>query len=371
MVMKSRMPALGVVLATFLWNLANGDLDVWCRWNSSCVLEVTYPAGDDLLVRWLWLSEEEAPVHAFYAEADQLANQDGRFRGRTSLFGEKLREGNASLLLKNVVVGDEGRYKCAVATLAGQSEFFFQLHVEAPVTIQIEEFNEELVCSSRESFPEPQLTWTTRPTLPHALRGNFKVLQNDSTLLYGVVGNVAIHAERDVEYVCDVGSSRSVGRGTWRRTTLNISDTSKRIRCASVTDESGLAWTFNTSELIASRRAGQKYAVADAWAKYVEDLSEDGGLHLRDLTPDRSGEYTCVRRNASQTRVNVVFLRLAENGHPRAVRIELWVVIALLAVFLPCIIYCVLKKCKRCQRDRKPRRSRRVLFTGGAGAHHT
>ncbi|XP_077592677.1 uncharacterized protein LOC144209968 [Stigmatopora nigra] len=363
MVMKSRMPALGVVLATFLWNLANGgDLDVWCRWNSSCVLEATYPAGDDLVVSWLRLSEEEATVHSFYDEADRLANQDRRFRGRTSLFKEKLREGNASLLLKNVVVGDEGSYRCAVATLASQSEFFFQLHVEAPVTIQIEELNKKLVCNSGESYPEPQLTWTTRPTLPLAiLRGNVKVLQNETTLLYGVVGYVAIHAERDLEYVCDVNTTRTASRGTWRRTTLNISDTSKRIGCAPVTDESGLVWTFNTSEVIASRRAGQKYVVADAWAKYVEDLSEDGGIQLRDLTPDRSGEYTCVRRNASQTRVSVVFLRLAENGHPRAVRIELWVVIALLAVFLPCIIYCALKKCKRCRRDRKPRRSRRVL----------
>uniref|UniRef100_A0A3Q3DHE4 Immunoglobulin V-set domain-containing protein n=1 Tax=Hippocampus comes TaxID=109280 RepID=A0A3Q3DHE4_HIPCM len=43
---------------------------------------------------------------------DRLKKQDKRFRGRTSLFKENIGKGNASLLLKDVVVGDEGRYMC-------------------------------------------------------------------------------------------------------------------------------------------------------------------------------------------------------------------------------------------------------------------
>ncbi|XP_077444598.1 uncharacterized protein LOC144065528 isoform X6 [Stigmatopora argus] len=248
---------------------------------------------------------------------DQLAYQNQRFRGRTSLFKEKLREGKASLLLRNVVVGDNGTYQCYVGTVSKTTVSTFEVHVEAPVTvIQIQQVEDnQLLCSSEGIFPRPQIRWFSRPALAPAPDSISNVLQQAETKLFSI--NSSLRLMGDGEYICKVSASNSSRRTTWRKTTLNISDTSKRIECALVINESDLAWTFNTSKVIASRPAGQKYVVADAWEKYVKDLSEDGSLHLRDLTPDRSGEYTCSRSNTTQMRVNVVFLRVTEHGYPK------------------------------------------------------
>ncbi|XP_077445579.1 uncharacterized protein LOC144066106 [Stigmatopora argus] len=189
--------------------------------------------------------------------------------------------------------------------------------VTTPVTvIQIQQVEDnQLICSSEGIFPRPQIRWFSRPALAPAPDSISNVLQQAETKLFSI--NSSLRLMGDGEYICEVSASNSSRRTTWRKTTLNISDTSKRIECALVINESDLAWTFNTSKVIASRPAGQKYVVADAWEKYVKDLSEDGSLHLRDLTPDQSGEYTCARSNAMQMRVNVVFLRVTEHGYPK------------------------------------------------------
>ncbi|XP_077480234.1 uncharacterized protein LOC144091623 [Stigmatopora argus] len=309
------MFSVASLLVVFFWQTVVAD--VWCRWNSSCVLEAIFPAGEHVVVQWHHMSAGKAHVHTFYDNADQLADQTQRFRGRTSLLKEKLKEGKASLLLRNVVVGDNGTYECYVATVSKTTESTLEVHVEAPVTaIQIRQVKDnQLLCSSEGIYPRPQIRWFFGPALAPAPDSTTNVSQQAETKLFSIKSSLRLMGNG--EYVCEVSASNSSRRTTWRKTALNISDTSKRIECAPVINESGLAWTFYTSEVIASRDAGKKY-VADAWAKYVEDLSEDGGLHLRDLTPDRSGEYTCARSNATQTRVNLVFLRVTEHGYPKA-----------------------------------------------------
>uniref|UniRef100_A0A8C3HCG6 Ig-like domain-containing protein n=1 Tax=Chrysemys picta bellii TaxID=8478 RepID=A0A8C3HCG6_CHRPI len=66
--------------------------------------------------------EEEGPhllVHRYCSELDPLKTQDEAYRGRTQLYPERFREGNASLRLKNVQLADDGIYTC---------------HVKAPLT---------------------------------------------------------------------------------------------------------------------------------------------------------------------------------------------------------------------------------------------
>ncbi|XP_057681059.1 butyrophilin-like protein 2 [Corythoichthys intestinalis] len=194
--------------------------DVWCRWNTSCVLEAGFPIGDDVVIHWLHLSVPEVYVHSFYHEADQFAYQNKQFMGRTSLFKKKIKQGNASLLLKNVIVEDEGRYKCYVGTHTDATESFIQLHVEAPVTtIQIQKVDKQLICSSERIFPKPELRWSTKPALPHALNTKFQINQEWQTQLYDIKGSLDIADDSDsyVEYVCDIRSSRSSKRDTWKK----------------------------------------------------------------------------------------------------------------------------------------------------------
>ncbi|XDV29787.1 hypothetical protein PO909_032829 [Leuciscus waleckii] len=60
-------------------------------------------------------------VSEFNLSELSLTDQDERFSNRTSLFPGQLRFGNASLLLKNVRVADEGSYSCFVRVQAYSS----------------------------------------------------------------------------------------------------------------------------------------------------------------------------------------------------------------------------------------------------------
>ncbi|KPP56463.1 hypothetical protein Z043_125913, partial [Scleropages formosus] len=66
-----------------------------------------------------------AVVHSFYHGQDQLNKQDSYFRDRTSLFGDQVANGNASLLLHRTQVQDGGEYKCYSSSLLGNQQFVF------------------------------------------------------------------------------------------------------------------------------------------------------------------------------------------------------------------------------------------------------
>uniref|UniRef100_A0A3Q3E1H2 Ig-like domain-containing protein n=1 Tax=Hippocampus comes TaxID=109280 RepID=A0A3Q3E1H2_HIPCM len=342
MIMKTRTAVVTLVVA-LLWQLVIGDVsDVRCRWNTSCLLEGNFSVGDDVAIYWIRFPE--ILVHSFSYEVDRLKKQDKRFRGRTSLFKENIGKGNASLLLKDVVVGDEGRYMCRVGTLMGISDSFVNLHIEAPVTqIHIHCDGRRLICSSDRIFPRPELRWSTVPALPHGLINTSEVRQETHTKLYNISGwlDLAGDALPDVEYVCDVNNSRSGSRVTWKKTIVNVSDAETSIECASVSDQTSAVWTFNRNHVIASKRAGHKLHIAEHWRKHVKGLSEAGGLHLQALTGHQSGTYTCTLSNATRTRVHDVFLRVmgTEDVGAEGVGVVFGVLGALLSLAAVCVIY--------------------------------
>uniref|UniRef100_H2S1Y8 CD276 molecule n=1 Tax=Takifugu rubripes TaxID=31033 RepID=H2S1Y8_TAKRU len=67
----------------------------------------------DLTVFWQ-LTDTKRSVHGYTEGRDQLVDQAEAFANRTSLFPSQLGLGNASLLLKEVGVVDEGSYTCFV-----------------------------------------------------------------------------------------------------------------------------------------------------------------------------------------------------------------------------------------------------------------
>lgn len=66
-------------------------------------------------------------VHSFYHGQDQLDRQGQSYRGRTHLFNDELREGNASLMLTNVRLQDQGEYTCHVNNEQGSTSTKQQL----------------------------------------------------------------------------------------------------------------------------------------------------------------------------------------------------------------------------------------------------
>ncbi|TFJ96336.1 methylmalonyl-CoA carboxyltransferase [Platysternon megacephalum] len=83
---------------------------------------------------------EALVVHSHYYGRDQLDKQDEAYRNRTQLDPEGLARGNASLMLRDVHMQDEGVYLCHITSELGRTSALWELKVAAP-------------------FSEPQLTF--------------------------------------------------------------------------------------------------------------------------------------------------------------------------------------------------------------------
>ncbi|KAM9774789.1 uncharacterized protein ACBT44_002164 isoform 2-T4 [Syngnathus typhle] len=345
MMKSSGTAAVGFLVVTVLWRLVIGD--VWCRWKTPCLLEANFPIGDVMFIRWEQWSPSKLQVHSFYYEKDQLQEQDQHFRGRTSLFKENIPKGNASLQLTDVLVADEGTYMCYVGTDTGPWRSFIKLNVVAAVTsIRFHPDDEDqLICSSGGIFPQPELRWSTEPALPDAFRNSSQVQQETQTQLYNINGSLALagDAHPDLEYICDVSTSNSSRRITWRKTTIDVSIAETNIECAPVSHPSSLEWTFNHSNVIANRSAGHKLHIVSDWKEHVKGVSEAGTLNLYHLSAKQSGAYTCTLSNNTQTRVQDILLTVTEDVRSKVLGISLGVLGAILFLGLCCRCGCSLR----------------------------
>ncbi|XP_058250125.1 butyrophilin subfamily 1 member A1-like [Hemibagrus wyckioides] len=127
----------------------------------------------DMTVEWRREDKGSSLVHEYKDRGEKTPAQS--YRGRTSLFKEELRKGNASLKLSALRVSDEGEYKCLIYDESWYDDITFHVIVEAqgnhPV-IRMESYDNSgginLVCESRGWKPEPEVLWLDREgaTLP-------------------------------------------------------------------------------------------------------------------------------------------------------------------------------------------------------------
>ncbi|XP_029932757.1 butyrophilin subfamily 1 member A1-like [Myripristis murdjan] len=114
-----------------------------------------------MTVEWTRPDLEPRFVHVWRDGVDLLNNQHPSYKGRTSLFMDKLKNGDVSLTLSGAKLSDEGRYRCFIPLLA--REMFVDLVVGAassPV-INVTESSSGVVleCESKGWYPEPELFW--------------------------------------------------------------------------------------------------------------------------------------------------------------------------------------------------------------------
>ncbi|KAL4642047.1 CD276 antigen-like [Arapaima gigas] len=134
----------------------------------NCSFDPTGPFNlSDLSVFWQ-LTDTMRSVHGFWSGRNQLAEQAEGFANRTSLFLSQLGSGNASLLLRNVHIADEGAFTCFVR-LNTYSSAALVLQVAAPYTKPHVTVTPEanlrpgdevsLTCVAYGGFPEAQVLW--------------------------------------------------------------------------------------------------------------------------------------------------------------------------------------------------------------------
>ncbi|XP_042370259.1 CD276 antigen isoform X2 [Plectropomus leopardus] len=121
----------------------------------------------DMSVFWQ-LTDTKRSVHGYSGGHDKLVDQVERFANRTSLFPTQLGLGNASLLLRRVVVADEGSYTCFVRVQDYGSAALLLL-VAAPYSKPVVTLEPEsnlrpgdevaLHCVAYDGYPEASVIW--------------------------------------------------------------------------------------------------------------------------------------------------------------------------------------------------------------------
>lgn len=89
----------------------------------------------------------------------EFSDQNEAFQGRVELFPSLLAEGNASLLLRNVRMTDEGLYTCSIDSSDGGGKINIQLRAAAYTTPTFTFSEGTLDAQASRWFPEPNVTW--------------------------------------------------------------------------------------------------------------------------------------------------------------------------------------------------------------------
>ncbi|KAG7330442.1 hypothetical protein KOW79_006664 [Hemibagrus wyckioides] len=120
----------------------------------------------DMRIQWGKVNVEDSLVYLYRDQKDRNEKQAQSYRGRTTLFKEKLQEGNASLKLSDLRVSDEGTYKCFVEDKSWSDHITVKVIVEVPGShplIKMESYDHSgginLVCESSGWNPEPEVLW--------------------------------------------------------------------------------------------------------------------------------------------------------------------------------------------------------------------
>ncbi|XP_035985466.1 butyrophilin subfamily 2 member A2-like [Fundulus heteroclitus] len=124
------------------------------------------PPGDHSLASVEWGRPDLMPrfVYVWYNQKEYLSDQNTAYRGRTSLFHDKLKDGDVSLKLSNVRHSDNGKYRCY--SPRDETEYFVKLLVGSvsPPGFSLGGLDKSsggvmLDCSSAGWFPEPEIFW--------------------------------------------------------------------------------------------------------------------------------------------------------------------------------------------------------------------
>uniref|UniRef100_A0A3B4XAP9 Butyrophilin subfamily 3 member A2-like n=1 Tax=Seriola lalandi dorsalis TaxID=1841481 RepID=A0A3B4XAP9_SERLL len=170
-----------------------------------CHLE---PAMDAMKETFEWSRPDLKPkfVHVRHDNEELVTNQHPSYKGRTSLFTDKLRYGDLSLKLSPVKLSDNGTYKCFMPGKSASTIDLFVGSVSSPVISLAGNDGDKggvvLDCKSKGWYPEPELLW---------LDGEGKLLSAGPTEtvrgpddLYTVSSRVTVEKRHSNNFTCRV-----------------------------------------------------------------------------------------------------------------------------------------------------------------------
>ncbi|XP_036407638.1 butyrophilin subfamily 1 member A1-like [Megalops cyprinoides] len=172
-----------------------------------CYLKPSISA-EDMHVEWTRLQSAETLVHLYQRRVNKNENQIPSYRGRTALFPEELKKGNASLRLTGVRGSDDGQYKCFIQSDLWYDDASLLVEVIAVGTdpvISMEGYREGgigLLCESKGWHPEPELIWLDSEG--HSLPAGPTETLRDSMALFIVRRSVIVQEGDTNRFTCRV-----------------------------------------------------------------------------------------------------------------------------------------------------------------------
>ncbi|KAJ8266990.1 hypothetical protein GJAV_G00136960 [Gymnothorax javanicus] len=292
-----------------VWKLSSSaptETKVICTFSEDCVLPCTFKAAGEEVIHW---NRNKASVHVFYHDSDHVDKQDKHFKGRTSLFKNLIKNGNASLLLRNCNIEDSGTYQCYTSTKQGDQDQSVHLKVTAPIQlVNINKIGKEIICSSKDIYPAPTVSWTTDPPTPADTLKDPNSTTVDVRGLYSVQSKVRMLGDvSDYTYICSVTSGNGLKWTASMRQQEIDSTNGEDMVIPCIAPETfkpnnfTLTWTFtkeNKSEVILKFNSQTK-ETSKLWENRTrvdpdQALAGNGSLWLQNLENSaHTGTYTC------------------------------------------------------------------------------
>lgn len=282
---------LVTVILSFIWILPltlSGDAHVTCLYSEECVLPCESNLHD--IIHW---NKQDKTVHSFYHQKDQLEYQSAEYKGRTSMFSQsEINKGNVSLILKQIRIQDEGRYKCYAASDKLNDEKYVAVSVVAPVkSVDITLKKDTVTCSTSGVYPEPTVLWSSEPAVEEP--GNNYSNKTDENLLVVTselkIGNI----NDDYTYNCSITNKTDNSRlytATLKQQEISVTD-EVTLPCP-FTKDNNFIFTFSTNVLRYNSQTSDQQ-ISDEWKDKVSFSPEDGTIKLYHLNKEHSGTYTC------------------------------------------------------------------------------
>ncbi|KAK7881534.1 hypothetical protein WMY93_029943 [Mugilogobius chulae] len=286
------------------------ETEVPCVLLESCVLPCSFKTGTkDPVINWS-KTPGDIPVHSYYHGQNQPEHQHENFTGRTSLFEKELSTGNASLLLSEVKVQDEGRYVCFTSSAEHDSR---TSHIHLTVYAHIGEVNvvmqdSQLLCSAEGLYPEPTVTWFSGSSFTRTENSRTTVHQREDQL-YNINSSVTQMSNLEQCQVCFAHICRStifILRGKRKelenRALLPCILPSSPIK--------SLIWKFNQENIICNQ-TGSEMVYNESWKPFVLGLTM-GSFHLVlvDLNRDHEGLYSCHVQTDTVAVITITHLKI-------------------------------------------------------------
>ncbi|XP_058487984.1 butyrophilin-like protein 10 [Solea solea] len=111
-----------------------------------------------------WQNKDSNDVFLYERGYNSEDDSSEQYRGRVSLFHDKLKNGNASMILRDTRIEDTGIYTCRLSVGSGRSRTQLIVGaVQAPVLkiVDVSEAGVELQCVVRGSSSKPSVEWQT------------------------------------------------------------------------------------------------------------------------------------------------------------------------------------------------------------------